>query len=171
MSLELELCLRRPFTLLAHEALLNIYYSASCLKKKAGEFLRPFGLTDVQFNLMMLLKYQCEQDEGLSQAQLSSMMLVNRANITSLIDRMEKADLVIRTPAPADRRTNIVKLTVRGKELLAQIEPLYTMEVKRIMSALELNEQKTVIEMLERIRGNVSGQNENTTQDVSLVRV
>jgi len=171
MSLECELCLRRPFTLLAHEALLNIYYSASCLKKKAGEFLRPFGLTDVQFNLMMLLKYQCEQEEGLSQAQLSSMMLVNRANITSLIDRMEKVDLVIRTPAPADRRSNIVKLTGRGKELLAEIEPQYTKEVKRIMNALELNEQKKVIEMLERIRGNVSGLNENNTQDVSLVRM
>ena len=171
MSLEFELCLKRPFTLLAHEALLNIYYSASCLKKKAGEFLRPFGLTDVQFNLMMLLKYQSEQDQGLSQAQLSSMMLVNRANITSLIDRMEKADLVIRTPAPADRRSNIVKLTGRGKELLAEIEPHYTKEVKRIMAALKLNEQKTVIEMLERIRGNVSGLNENNTQDISLVRV
>ena len=171
MSLEFELRLRRPFTLLAHEALLNIYYSASCLKKKAGEFLRPFGLTDVQFNLMMLLKYQSEQEQGLSQAQLSSMMLVNRANITSLIDRMEKADLVIRTPAPADRRSNIVKLTSRGKELLAEIEPHYTKEVKRIMNALKLNEQKTVIEMLERIRGNVSGLNENNTQDVSLVRV
>lgn len=171
MSLEYELCLRRPFTLLAHEALLNIYYSASCLKKKAGEFLRPFGLTDVQFNLMMLLEYQSQQDEGLSQAQLSSMMLVNRANITSLIDRMEKADLVIRTPAPADRRSNIVKMTDRGKELLEQIEPLYTKEVKRIMAALKLSEQKTVIEMLERIRGNVSGLNKNKTQDVSLVRV
>ena len=113
MSLEFELCLRRPFALLAHEALLNIYYSASCIKKKAGEFLRPFVLTDVQFNLMMLLKYQVDKDEGLSQAQLSSMMLVNRANITSLIDRMEKAGLAIRTPAPSDRRSNIVKLTVR----------------------------------------------------------
>ncbi|MHC4533417.1 MAG: MarR family winged helix-turn-helix transcriptional regulator [Planctomycetota bacterium] len=171
MSLEYELCLKRPFTLLAHEALLNIYYSASCLKKKAGEFLRPFGLTDVQFNLMMLLKYQSEQDDGLSQAQLSSMMLVNRANITSLIDRMEKADLVIRTPAPTDRRSNIVKLTGRGEELLAEIEPRYTKEVKRIMAALKINEQKTVIEMLERIRGNVSGPNENKIQDVSLVRV
>jgi len=120
---------------------------------------------------MMLLKYQSEQDEGLSQAQLSSMMLVNRANITSLIDRMERVDLVIRTPSPADRRSNIVKLTSRGEELLAEIEPHYTKEVKRIMAALKLNEQKKVIEMLEKIRGNVSGLNENSTQDVSLVRV
>jgi DNA-binding MarR family transcriptional regulator len=171
MSLEFELCLRRPFTLLAHEALLNIYYSASCIKKKAGEFLRPFGLTDVQFNLMMLLKYQGDQDEGLSQAQLSSMMLVNRANITSLIDRMEKADLAIRTPAPSDRRSNIVKLTGRGRDLLAKIEPLYTKEVKRIMAVLKQDEQKKVIEMLEKIRGNISEQTKYRTQDVSLVRV
>ena len=169
MSLEFELCLKKPFTLLAHEALLNIYYSASCLKKKAGEFFRPFGLTDVQFNLMMLLKYQSDKHEGLSQAQLSSMMLVNRANITSLIDRMEKVDLVIRTPAPSDRRSNIVKLTGRGKELLARIEPLYTQEVKRIMAALKIKEQKRVIEMLEKIRGNISEQTKYRTQDISLI--
>ena len=171
MSLELELCLKKPFTLLSHEALLNIYYSASCLKKKAGEFLRPFGLTDVQFNLMMLLKYQIDQGEGLSQAKLSNMMLVNRANITSLIDRMEKADLVVRTHAASDRRTNIIKLTNRGKQLIAEIEPLYTKEVKRIMAVLKQGEQKTVIEMLEKIRGNISEETKYTTQDVNLVEV
>ena len=119
---------------------------------------------------MMLLKYQSDKDEGLSQAQLSSMMLVNRANITSLIDRMEKVDLVIRTPAPSDRRSNIVKLTGRGKELLARIEPLYTQEVKRIMAALKIKEQKRVIEMLEKIRGNISEQTKYRTQDISLIR-
>lgn len=171
MSLDRELCLKKPFTLLAHEALLNIYFSASCLKKKAGEFLRPFGLTDVQFNLMMLLKYQTDKDKGLSQARLSSMMLVNRANITSLIDRMEKSSLVVRTSAPSDRRTNIVKLTERGMGLLDKIEPLYIKEVKSIMAVLTQDDQKTVIKMLEKIRGNISGQTQYRTQDVNLVRV
>jgi len=72
MSLERGLGLTKPIALPAHEALLNIYYTASCLKKRAGEFFRPFGLTDVQFNLMMLLKRQSASKEGLSQAQLSS---------------------------------------------------------------------------------------------------
>jgi len=156
MSLQVELGLRKPVGLLAHEALLNTYYTASCLKKKAGVFLRPFGLTDVQFNLMMLLRHQSSPGEGLSQAQLSNMMLVNRANITSLIDRMEKADLVVRTSAPSDRRSNIVKLTTRGGRLLADIEPLYAKEVKRIMAALLETEQKRLILMLERVRANIS---------------
>jgi len=171
MSLDEELCLRKKVALLAHEALLGIYYTASCLRKKASEFLRPFGLTDVQFNLMMLLGYQSGEEEGLSQAKLSNMMLVNRANITSLIDRMEKANFVIRIPAPSDRRSNIVKLTSRGKKLLAQIEPLYTKEVKRIMAVLKQAEQKTLIIMLEKIRGNISEQNKSKTRNVSFVGV
>lgn len=122
------------------------------LKKRAAEFFRPFGLTDVQFNLMMLLKHQSGPEEGLSQAQLSDMMLVNRANITSLIDRMESAGLVARTASPSDRRYNIIKLTVRGKKLLAQVEPLYAKEVKKIMAVLKEAEQKRLIKILEKIR-------------------
>jgi len=157
MSLEHELSFRKPITLLAHEALLNIYYTASCLKKQAGEFLHPYDLTDVQFNALMLLAHQSGSQEGLSQAQLSEMMLVNRANITSLIDRMEKAGFVVRTADASDRRYNIVKLTSRGKKLLAQVEPLYAKEIKKIMASLKEAEQKRLIAMLEKVRGKLTG--------------
>jgi len=156
VSLEVELGLSKPVALQAHEALLSTYYTASRLRKAVGDFLRPFGLTDVQFNLMMLLRHQSGRGRGLNQAQLSQMMLVNRANITSLVDRMERAGLVRRTSAASDRRYNIIRLTGRAKELLAQIEPLYADEVRRIMAALVGAEQKELIAMLEKIRGNIS---------------
>jgi DNA-binding MarR family transcriptional regulator len=156
MSLDVDLSFRNPVKMLAHEALLSTYFTASCLRKKAGHFLQPFGLTDVQFNLMMLLQHQSGPDEGLAQAQLSEMMLVNRANITSLIDRMEKAGLVARTSAPTDRRYNIIVLTSYGKKLLSRIEPLYAKEVQRIMDVLLENEQKRLIGMLEKIRSNIT---------------
>ena len=152
MGLEQELGLKKGFSVMAHEAVLNIYYTAAQLKKEAAEFFRPFGLTDVQFNVMMLLTHQSGAEEGLSQAQLSNMMLVNRANITSLIDRMERTKLVVRTSAPDDRRFNIVKLTADGKKLLAEVEPLYAKLVKKIMAALKETEQKRMIGTLEKIR-------------------
>jgi DNA-binding MarR family transcriptional regulator len=156
MALQDELHLKKPISLLAHEALLSTYYSASQLKKKAGEFLRPFGLTDVQFNLMMLLRHQSGNQGGLNQAQISNMMLVNRANITAIIDRMEKAGLVVRTAMLTDRRYNLVKLTERGTKLLDEIEPLYAEEVERIMAVLIKTDQKKLITMLEKIRSNIS---------------
>lgn len=156
MSLEQELGLRKPIALLAHESLLNVYYTASQLKKKADEFFRPFGLTDVQFNVMMLLVHQSGPEGGLSQAQLSDMMLVNRANITSLIDRMEKTSLVIRAASLNDRRYNIIKLTSTGKELFAEVEPLYANEVERIMAVLKEAEQRRLVTMLEKVRSKLT---------------
>ena len=161
MTLEIELGLNKPVALLAHEALLSTYYTASNLRKKAEHFLQPFGLTDVQFNLMMLLKHQSNPEGGLSQAQLSNMMLVNRANITALIDRMEKSELVERTSMPMDRRYNIIKLTERGKKMLSKIEPLYAQEVDRIMDVLLESEQKRLISMLEKIRSNITNGTQN----------
>lgn len=156
MALEQELGLKKGFNVLEHEAILNIYYTASCIKKRADEFFRGFGLTDVQFNVLMLLTHQSGPEGGLSQAQLSGMMLVNRANITSLIDRMEKANLVTRTASPGDRRYNIVKMTGRGKKLFAKVEPLYAKQVEKIMTCLKEPEQKRLITILGRIRSKLS---------------
>jgi len=156
MALEQELGLKKGFQVLEHEALLNIYYTASCIRKQASEFFRELGLTDVQFNVMMLLTYQSGSNGGLSQAQLSDMMLVNRANITTLIDRMERAGLVVRTNADGDRRSNIIKMTSRGKKLFARIEPQYAKKVKTTMDVLRTAEQKKLIVMLEEIRGKLS---------------
>jgi len=157
MSLEHELGFRKPIALLVHEALLNIYFTATCIKKRAAEFLRPFGLTDVQLNVLMLLHHQSASEGGLSQAEISDMMLVNRANITSLIDRMEKAKLVVRTADDDDRRYNIIKLTERGRRLFVKVEPLYAKEVKKAMAVLKDTEQKRLIKMLERVRTNITG--------------
>jgi DNA-binding MarR family transcriptional regulator len=83
------------------------------------------------------------------------MMLVNRADITSLIDRMEKAELVARTAAPFDRRCNIIRLTDRGRQILAEIEPLYAKEVRRIMAGLNDKEQTKMMQALETIRASI----------------
>ena len=156
MSLENELGFRKPFGFVSHEALLSVYYTTTCIKKRAGEFFRPFGLTDVQFNLMMLLAHQSGAEEGLSQAQISEMMLVNRANITSLVDRMEKASLVVRTNDSADRRTRIIKLTSHGRELLDRVEQGYFQKISQIMSALSEDEQRVLVELLEKIRTQIA---------------
>lgn len=152
MTLNQELGLRKGIKVLEHEALLSIYYTATCFRKRATEFFRQYGLTDVHFNVMMLLAYQSGPEGGLSQAELSDMMLVNRANITSLIDRMEKAKLVMRTDAASDRRSNIIKMTTRGRKLFNTVEPLYAKQVREIMSRLGVTEQKKLISALEKVR-------------------
>jgi DNA-binding MarR family transcriptional regulator len=156
MNLCDELNLKTGFSVLAHEAILNVYFTASLMKKRADEFFKSFGITDVQFNVLMLLNYQSSGNKGLSQAQLSRMMLVNRANITSLVDRMEKAELVQRTSLSNDRRYNIVKMTDKGRQIFQEVEPLYTRMVKEVMQNLSPDEHNKLISMLTEIRGQIN---------------
>ena len=94
---------------------------------------------------------------GLSQAQISDMMLVNRANITSLVDRMEKAELVTRNSHSNDRRYNIIKLTPKGKNLYTKVEPHYFEKVKAAMASLDSAELKKISGMLEKVRKTLRG--------------
>ena len=107
----------------------------------------------MQFNVLSLLKHQSGELGGLTQVELSKMMLVNRANITTLIDRMEKAGLVARKPVPNDRRYNIIELTPHGVEMYQKVSGIYKQKIGQIMHVLndeELESLKTVLEKLRR---------------------
>lgn len=155
MSLQSELGMTKGFENPAHEALLNIYYTASKTRKKAGEFFRKHGLTDVQYNVLSLLKHQTGDQGGLTQVDLSKMMLVNRANITTLIDRMEKAELVARKRVPEDRRYNIIELTPHGWKMLEDVSSTYHEKVSDIMGALDADELDQLMIILRKVRINL----------------
>ena len=152
MALQDELNLREASAPAAREMLLNVVHTATVIRKAGSDFLRQFGLTVVQFNVLMLLEHQRGGEPGLSQARLSEMMLVNRANMTTLIDRMEEAGLVQRTARPTDRRYNIIALTTKGEELLGKVEPLYLEEIRRRTAAFGPDQQRQLIRLLEQLR-------------------
>lgn len=155
MTLKSELGMRKGFENPAHEALLNIYYTAARIRKRAGDFFRTYGLTDVQYNVMSLLKHQSGESGGLTQVDLSRMMLVNRANITTLIDRMEKAGLVARRPVPDDRRYNVICLTTKGLDMYQRVSGTYKKRVNDIMGVLDAQELEALKNILEKIRINL----------------
>lgn len=152
MPLKNELGLKKDFESVEHEAMLNIYYTALLLKKKSALFFSKNGLTDVHFNVLNLLVNQSEEKGGLTQAELSEMLLVNRANITTLIDRMERARLVERTDLPGDRRSYVVKATPHGRKKFLQVEEKYLKEVTLIMKSLDLPEMLNLMALCEKIR-------------------
>ncbi|MGV7927490.1 MAG: MarR family winged helix-turn-helix transcriptional regulator [Spirochaetota bacterium] len=155
MGLKAELGLKKDFASPQQEAILSIYYTASMIKKRADTLFGYFGLTDVQYNLMNLLHYESGADGGLGQSQLSEMMMVNRANVTTLIDRMEKADLVVRTAHPNDRRLKIIKLTEKGEKLFLKVKPHYIKQIRLGMSSLDESELASLSVMLGKVRGNI----------------
>ena len=80
--------------------------------------------------------------------------MVNRANVTGLVDRLEKAGMARRTAAE-DRRYNMIQLTPKGKKLLDKADPAYGTEVQKVMSILSKADQKALIKACNKIRANL----------------
>jgi DNA-binding MarR family transcriptional regulator len=150
MRLQQELRLKQPLASANHEALLSLVRTSSLMQKLSDRFFSRFGLTDVQFNILMILKEH--RKEGLSQQELSEHLIVTKSNVVGLIDRLERSGYVKREAHPSDRRFNQIVLTRKGEQLEARIEKLYFREVDKMMNVLSASEKRSVIRAMERIR-------------------
>ena len=78
---------------------------------------RQFGLTETQSDVLRTLLVF----GAMSSADLSRNLYVTPANITGVIDRLEKKGLVERIRQQADRRVALITLTETGKDLSKQL--------------------------------------------------
>ena len=156
MSLQDELGYKKPFQNQGHEALLNIVLTGSLLNKEGTRFFRPFGITEAQFNVLMILKHHSEQGR-INQTSLGNMMLVNRSNVTGLVDRMEKAGLVRRVADPQDRRVNLVEMTEHGANVFEPAGKAYFARIEQLMQGMTAEECALLSKTLEKIRARLNG--------------
>lgn len=108
-----------------------------------------YGLSKAKFNALMQLFMTGGQ--GLTQSELGKKLLVSRANITQLIDRLEKEGLVIRTPDPADKRISQLYLTSRASRLMEVFVPVHNQFVHKLMSVLDAEEKERLISLVEKL--------------------
>lgn len=150
MKLQQELKLKQPLASVNHEALLSLVRTSSLMQKLSDRFFSRFGLTDVQFNILMILKEHAAQ--GLSQQELSEHLIVTKSNVVGLIDRLERSGYVKRMSHPSDRRFNQIVLTPKGTKLEQRIEESYFTEVDKMMNTLSASQKQVVIQAMEKIR-------------------
>jgi DNA-binding MarR family transcriptional regulator len=145
-----EASTRTPVITNANEVVLVAVIQAGDRVLKAFDaFFRPFGLTDAQYNVLRILE---GAREPLPQQDLAKRLLVSRANITSLVDKLEAQGLVQRC-ACEDRRVKLIQLTEQG---LAFVEETFT-ALQRVCAALMRPfapaEQRELHRMLTRLIG------------------
>jgi len=155
MSLQDELGLAQPFSDDRHEAVLSIVRTANLLSARAANLFRKFGLTEAQFNLLFALKFS---DGDLTQADLGKRLVVTRASITSVLDKLEAKSLVRRQKVPGNRRIHHVRLTDEGIAQLEKVEPLYRDEIHRLLDQLDEGGCGALIRVLETIRERLTNQ-------------
>lgn len=152
MSLQEELGLQEPFKDIRHEAVLNIVRTASLLSAAAAQLFRRYDLTEAQFNVLFSLKFA---PGTVTQAELGKRLVVTRASITSVLDKLETKNLVRREDVPGNRRIHHIELTDSGMELIERVEPVYREQVHRALKDLSDDGCASLIDFLEKSRERV----------------
>src|SRR5258708_4272593 len=125
-------------------ALFNLH---SRLERCMSDGLSPHGVTLAQFDVLMTL---CHGD-GIPQQELAERLLVTKANVVGLIDRVSAAGWVERRPDPEDRRVNRLYLTDAGRKLMAKVEPGQTALVREVFGKLTEEELRQLHALLQRL--------------------
>jgi DNA-binding MarR family transcriptional regulator len=148
----------------------QVLATSSVLLRESQRFFRPLGVSEAQFNVLNVLH---EQRAGLSQRELSDVLVVDRSNVTLLLDRMEKERWVARTDDPADRRIYRVTLTPAGRKLHARLMPLYLraiMEVMKDVPEAKVREASAVLREIEQGVGRWSSRQRATMKNGNVRR-
>ncbi len=143
----------KEFHLPSIELIFNLVYTYEVTAAHIARIFAKHDLSLSAFNVLMILSRS--DRKGLPLHEVGELLLVSRANVTGLVDCLERKGLVERTADEGDRRVRIVRITRAGEELLESVLPGYYGEVREIFAGLSDAEKATLSEFLSKLRGSV----------------
>jgi MarR family 2-MHQ and catechol resistance regulon transcriptional repressor len=136
-----------------HEALVSVWWTGALMKKASRRFFKSIGTTESEFNLLMVIKHSAGP---LTQSAVGRRLMVDKSNVTGLLDRMEASGLIRRKRVKGDRRSHHVELTAEGRRLLEREEEAYYRVVSQIMSGLSGREHLRLIDLTRKLRAGLA---------------
>ncbi|WP_433298061.1 MarR family winged helix-turn-helix transcriptional regulator [Actinoplanes sp. CA-030573] len=117
------------------------------LAERGRAALEPLGVNGRELAVLTVLG----EGEALAQQQAAGRLGVDRTTMVDLVDALEGKGLVERRSDPADRRRNLVHLTARGREVLADGERIHQDVEKTFLGALSAQEGEQLKDLLRRV--------------------
>lgn len=100
---------------------LHVQRAARSLARRFDEALRPVGLTNGQFSLLMSLN----RPEPAAIASVADMLAMDRTTVTAALKPLERRGLVKVVADHVDRRSRRLSLTPEGNTVLAAAMPIW----------------------------------------------
>lgn len=113
----------------------------------ANRQLEPFGLKVRSYSVLSLA---CEVSPP-SQRQLAEFLRLDPSQIVALVDGLEGSGLVVRSPDPGDRRSNIISATAAGRAVFVKAHEAARRAEAEALSALSPLEQEQLRQLLARV--------------------
>lgn len=121
----------------------------SVLSKEFQSVGLPYPATYLKVTRLIESNQPCTAQTLVQQLQR------DKAQITRLLNDMEKAGLITRKPNPEDRRSQLLSLSQKGEEDFATMRNIEKQVVNKMMQGISQKETDTIITLLNRLNENL----------------
>ncbi len=121
--------------------------AAATFDRLSMKDIELYGLTGPQFAALEALGHLGAMTIG----ELGKKMLVTGGNMTVVIDNLQKEGLVVRKAGEKDRRSIMVDLTVKGRDMFNRIFPRHAAFIAKVASVLTEKEQRELAKLLKKL--------------------
>jgi MarR family transcriptional regulator, 2-MHQ and catechol-resistance regulon repressor len=126
-----------PRKVQALDCYIKLMRASSSVTTRINRELARSGLTDSQFGVLETILHL----GPLHQCEIASKLLKSGANLTTVLDNLEKRGLISRQTDPQDRRSILVNLSGEGRELISRVFPAHAAFISDLISRLNDDEQ------------------------------
>ena len=136
-----------PRRIVSHEeaAYLDLVRTTETLSRPLVQLLKTEDLSPAQYNILRILR-GCS--DGLTCGEIGSRMITRDPDITRLLDRLEKRQLIFRSRESKDRRVVLSRIAPEGLTLLGRLDqPVRDMH-RRLLGHLGAGRLRALAELL-----------------------
>lgn len=119
------------------------------MKRKNHQAIAKSGYKITMEQLVVLEILSNKGDMNMT--ELSKTVWKQNANITRIVDKLEKHQLVERRAVEGDRRANLVSVTDKGKQLFEKVIPIVINVYTDITSDISKEEETVTLRVLNKI--------------------
>lgn len=120
---------------------------------KVNSDLRHYGLTPPQYSILRAVGRS--ETGSLPMNQIGKELIVTNANITVIVDNLEKRNCLKRIRGTKDRRVVWIELTPEGRRLWKKIVAVHRKKVAELMSGLPAQELEQLVANIAKIRDTI----------------
>ncbi len=150
-NLKDEIRQERAFQSMEEEALLNLLRTTGFLDRAVEHKIRPFGITSTQYNVLRILRGA--HPAGLTCSAIGERMIAAEPDVTRLLSRLRKLDLVKQHRDRNDRRMLWTEISAQGLRLLREMDPMVEKAPIELLGHMRRGDLERLIALLETARG------------------
>ncbi|MEA2091781.1 MAG: MarR family transcriptional regulator [Campylobacterota bacterium] len=117
------------------------------IKEKLEVQLKQFDITAHQFGILLIIF----KKKSLTQREIVKFTTGDEPSTTRLITRLEDKGLLVRVTDKNDKRKRLVSLTQQAESLLEKILPYAQEGNKQLVSSLNDEEKRTLLNLLRKV--------------------